>query len=232
MVEHGRRAVILLMKGRLVWAVVLGTAVLLSACGGGDDDSTPTPAATLAAPTTASGGAETGSASVTAEATTDFAALESTANAQATRVAEFSGEIDACKLVGRKDAEEIIGSKLSGDPFPGVPGYTDAKSFCNYNPEGVPGTAVVDGQTVQLIALKEEDVKALGMGDDLDTVWKDGKASAQEAEGYVELDGIGDEAYFTTNGGLAARKGDTVVGVTGLDQEKATKFVKKAIGNL
>jgi hypothetical protein len=221
----------------MLWAVVLVAAVVLSACGGGDDDDddptpTATQGATVAAPTTASGGADTANTSPTAEATFDFAAMEETANAQSTMVAEFKGEIDACDLVSRKDAEEIMGVKLSGDPFPGVPGFTDSRSFCNYNPESVPGTAIIPDESVQLIALKEEDIKALGMGDDIDTFWDEGKASSQDDEGFVEIDDVGDEAHFTPDGGMVARKGDTLIGVSGLDQEKSTKFLKKAIDNL
>src|SRR5690349_15706279 len=106
-----------LMRGRMLWAVVLIAAVLLSACGGDDDDDKPTPTATqgatVAAPTTAAGGADSASTSPTTEPTFDLAAMEKTADAQSTNVAAFEGEIDACKLVSRKDAEEIMGIKLS-----------------------------------------------------------------------------------------------------------------------
>jgi hypothetical protein len=214
----------------------LAATLVLSACIGDDDDDEPTPtatqaAATVAAPTTAAGGTD-GETTPESEPTFDMAALEATSNAQSTMIAEFTGEIDACKLVSREDAEEIIGAKLSGDPFKGGPGFEQAKSFCNYNPESVPGTAVVLGTTIQLVAFNEDDLKALGFADDLETFWEDTKTSAQEDEGFVEVDDVGDDAYFTTDDGFAAREGGTLIAVQGLPQDQATEFVKKAIDNL
>jgi hypothetical protein len=238
--------------GRSVGAVVLCATLLLTACGGSDKKSTPTPtksAATVVAPTTAAGstsgnttpsaaattasGSTSGNTTPTAEPTFDAASFESTANAQATTFASFTGSIDACKLVSRKDAEKIIGKKLSGDPFHGGPGMPNAKFVCNYNPESVPGTAVVEGQTVMLIALTKDDLKAFDpTQDDVEKAFSEGKESAKEDEGYTDVDGVGDDAYYTTDTGLSARKGDKAVSVMGLPLDKAKDFAKKAIDNL
>lgn len=238
--------------------MLLCTALLLTACGGSDKKSTPTstkPAATVAAPTTASGttknaspntaatkssGSTSASTTPSTEPTMDVTALASTAkageatfNAEATTLASFTGSIDACKLVSRSDAEKIIG-KLSGDPFHGGPGVPNAKFVCNYNPASVAGTAVVAGQTVMLFALTKDDLKAFGLPSDQDfqKAFTDGKTRAKQDEGYADVSGVGDEAYYTPSTGLAARKGDKGISVRGLPLDKAKDFAKKALGNL
>jgi hypothetical protein len=228
----------------------LCATLLLTACGGNDNKSTPTPtkpATTVAAPTSASGGT-TGTSTVTtstaggganaastsaAQSATELAGSEATLNAVSTTAASFTGAIDACKLVSRKDAEQIIGQKLSGDPFHGAPGFEKAQFACNYNPASVPGTAVVDGQTVMLVAITKDDLKAFGMTDtDVEKAFADGKEGAKDEAGYTEVTGLGDDAYYTTDSGLSVRKGDKGITVTGLPLDKAKAFAKKALDNL
>jgi hypothetical protein len=239
-----------LVRARSVGAALLCAALLLTACGGGDKKATPTPtksAATVAAPTTGTGssnkatpgthatnasGSTTGNTS-SAQPTTDFASLESTANAQLTALASFKGSLDACKLVSRKDAESIIGQKLSGDPFHGTTGIENATFICNYNPESVPGTAVVDGKTVMLVALTKDDLKTLGLPEsDLTKVFADDREKAKTQAGFTNVDGLGDEAFYTNASGLSVRKGDKGIAVSGLPLDKAKEFAKKALGNL
>jgi hypothetical protein len=245
-----------LAGGRTLGIALLCATLLLTACGGNNKKSTPTPtkpAATVAAPTTASGsaknasptagatkasGSTSGNVTPSTEPTIDITALastetaaEATFRAQATTMASFTGSIDACKLVSRSDAEKIIG-KLSGDPFHGTPGLENAKFICNYNPAAVPGTAVVEGQTVVLAALSKDDLAALGMTGDVKTEFAKSKADAKTNAGYTDVSGIGDDAYYTTDSGLNVIKGDKGISVSGLPLDKAKDFAKKALDNL
>jgi hypothetical protein len=229
----GRFNVLGFASRRLAWTFVICAAVLLSACGG-DDDKEPTPtkdAGTVAAPTSAGGGASTTKTPGT-EPTFDATASNATQAAMNTTVAGFKGDIDACKLVSRNDAEKIIGKKLGNDPFHGAFGFENVQSVCNYNPESVPGTAIVDDQTITLAALTSDDLKTFGIEDDVKTSFKDGMESSKEDEGFQEVDGLGDEAYYTTGAGLNVRKGDTGLTVTNLPLDKAKEFMKKALDNL
>jgi hypothetical protein len=224
-------------------AAMLSATLLLTACGGSKAKPTPTPtkpAATIAAPTTASGTPRTsspttvsGTTSAGAEPTANTTSLEATFGAQMTQIASFTGTIDACKLVSRADAEKIIGKKLSGDPFHGMPGFPNMQAVCNYNPETVPGTAVVDGETVQLFALTKDDLQMLGMtANNVKQAFADSKASAKDEDGYTDVSGLGDDAYYTNDSGLNVLKGDTGINVKGLPLDKAKEFAKKALDNL
>jgi hypothetical protein len=207
---------------RLFGVIAIGAVLLLAACGDSDDDN-PEPTATSApAPTS----------TIEPSASVAPGDLQTTV-AMATEIAGYQGELNACSLVSRAKAEEIMGEQLSGDPWTGASGLPNLESYCNYNPSDVPGQNIVEGKTVTLIALSKAD---LAMFDpsiaDVKTAFDRAREDAKDEPGYLDVSGLGDEAYYTSDSGLNVLAGDYGLTVSGLSLDKDKQFMQVALDSL
>jgi hypothetical protein len=203
------------MRAQFLGAVAIGTVCLLAACGK-EKAETPVRVATLGiAPSPT--------------------ATQPPADAQ-TAVAEitgYEGQIDACALVGREKIEEVLGAPLSGEPWYGISGFPNLKSYCNYNPADVPRGSFVDGKTITFAVLTKEDLAEFDPNaGDVKTVFDGEKLRARSEAGYREIDGLGDDAYFTPNTGLNVLQGVYGLAVHGLTLDQDRQIMQTALDAL
>lgn len=203
-----------MMAKRFFRVIALGAVCVLAACVKEDDAPEPTATRTIL-PTA-----------------TTVESNEPPLDAQ-TAIAEltsYEGQIDACALVGRAKVEEIIGDQLAGEPYYGISGFPNLRSYCNYNPAGTPDGTFVEGKTITLAVLAREDLAAFDpQNADVVSIFEDGKRSAQTAPGYLEVSGLGDDAYYTSDTGLNVLSGSYGLAVHGLTMEQDRQIMEAAL---
>jgi hypothetical protein len=202
------------MRARFLGTVAIGAVCLLAACG--KEKAAPGPVATLGiAPSPT--------------------ATQPPASAQ-TAVAEitgYEGQIDACALIGREKIEEMLGAPLSGEPWYGISGFPNLKSYCNYNPADVPSGSFVDGKTITFAVLTKEDLAEFDPNaGDVKTVFESSKQRARSETGYREIDDLGDDAYFTPSTGLNVLQGVYGLAVHGLTVDQDREIMQTALDAL
>lgn len=167
------------LRGGLI-AMGLGGALLLQACGGGGGSkATPSPAAG------SNNQAQAGTTGSTSQGSTDQAKASGSSN----------GDVDACKLVSKADAEKALGEPVkAGEPE--VSGLKAKTYSCTYVSEGNYSAHVVLVQVTR--------------GGDQKQTYDFARKAYKEV---TDVKGIGDEAFSVQLGApvsqIHVRKGDT-----------------------